>query len=66
MGIQMSVRTPLSQPTKVITNEQRKQYFRDEFLVLPEFVSQQWLEKLRSVTDEFVEKSRHISDSDAQ
>lgn len=48
----------------VLSAEQRADYFRDGYLVLPGFVSEQWLGRLWQVTNEFIEHSRRVSRSD--
>ena len=47
--------------TKTITEEQREFYFKHGYLVLPGFLSDEWLEKLNKVTDEFIEMSRNYT-----
>ena len=54
----------LARPPKVLTHAQREQYFEQGYLVLQEFVPQDWLQHLRQVTDQFVEESRAWSESD--
>lgn len=45
-------------PTQTITNTQREFYFKHGYLVLPGFLSTEWLEKLNTVTEEFIELSK--------
>lgn len=54
----------LDHPAKVLTRDQRVAYFRDGFLLLPKIVPDEWIRRLRAVSDEFVEKSRSIAKSD--
>ena len=49
---------------KVLSHEQRVQYFQDGYVLLDEFISDAWLTKLWEVTDSFIEESRSISVSD--
>jgi|MDTC01.3.fsa_nt_gb ectoine hydroxylase-related dioxygenase (phytanoyl-CoA dioxygenase family) len=44
-----------------ITEEQRDYYFQHGYLVLPGFLSDEWLERLNAATDEVVERSRGFS-----
>ena len=55
----------LSIPPRVLSQEQRERYFDDGFILLPEIVPAQWLQKLRAATDELVQRSRAINRSDA-
>lgn len=50
---------------KILTQSQREQYFDDGYLLLERAVSSDWLERLRAVTDEAIEKSREVTVSDA-
>ena len=47
----------------MLDDAQREAYQRDGFLVLPGFVDAAWLERLRSVTAEFIEQSRALTES---
>jgi len=48
---------------RVLTGAMRADYERDGFLVLEAFVDENWLERLRAVTAEFVEMARGLSES---
>ncbi len=48
---------------KVLRGEQRERYECDGFVAIEGLVGKDWLERLRSVTEEFVEKSRALSES---
>ena len=48
----------LAYPPKVLSQEQREEYFTHGTLVLESFVSPEWLEKLNGVMDSFIERSR--------
>ena len=54
----------LSHPARVLTQQQRESYFRDGYLLLPGILSDEWIRRLRAVSDEFVEKSRSVATSD--
>ena len=49
--------------TTVLSGEQRERYARDGFLSIEGLVGTDWLERLRTVTAEFVEKSRGLSEA---
>lgn len=53
----------LGHPCNVLTEQQRRRYFADGFLVLENYVPPAWLERLRQATDELVERSRCVSES---
>ena len=54
----------LSRPPLVLSQEQREFYFENGYLLLQEFVSRQWLERLREVSKAFIERSRGLTQSD--
>ena len=47
----MKLEDILSYPPKVLSEEQRNQYFRDGYLLLPGFVSSNWLNVLNDGLD---------------
>jgi len=55
----------LSVPPKILTDAQRESYFADGYLLLERVVSEDWLARLRAVTDEMIEASRAVTESDA-
>jgi ectoine hydroxylase len=55
----------LSYAPKVLSQKQREAYFRDGFILLAGFLSQDWIEKLRAITEEMVDRSRRVAKSDA-
>ena len=55
----------LSHPPRVLTQAQRESYFEKGYLLVENVVPDEWIERLRDVTNEFVERSREISESDA-
>ena len=54
----------LARPPLVLSQEQREFYFENGYLLLPEFVSPEWLERLREVSNAFIERSRGLMESD--
>jgi ectoine hydroxylase len=54
------VHTPL-----VLTDVQRTRYFADGFLVLPDYVPERWLRQLRAATQDMLDRSRGVAQSDA-
>jgi hypothetical protein len=50
---------------KVLTQKQREAYFADGYLLLEKIIPAEWVEKLRRVTEEMVERSRAVAKSDA-
>ena len=55
----------LAHPATVLSDEQRRSYFEDGYLLLDRIVPDDWLERLREVTAGFVEQSRALTKSDA-
>ena len=55
----------LSRPTSTLTQAQRESYFENGYLLLEDVLSTAWVQRLRSVTEEFVEHSRALTKSDA-
>ena len=55
----------LSHPPRVLTQAQRESYFEKGYLLVENVVPDEWVERLRDVTNEFVERSREITESDA-
>ncbi len=50
----------LERPAKILTRAQREHYFNNGYLGVEGLVGADWLQRLRSVTDEFVEISRGL------
>lgn len=48
----------LSHPPRVLSQAQREAYFTDGYIMVEKLISDEWLARLRTVTAEFVEKSR--------
>ena len=55
----------LSHPPRVLTQAQRESYFEKGYVLVENVVPDEWIERLRNVTNEFVERSREITESDA-
>ena len=49
--------------TAVLSEAQREHYQRSGWVAVPGLVDSEWLERLRRVTDEFVEQSRALTES---
>src|SRR3546814_6963639 len=49
----------------VLTEAQRREYFRNGYLSLPNYVPETWLKKLHDSTSDLLERSRKIEQSDA-
>ena len=48
----------------VLTQEQKSKYLKEGYLGLSGLVSQRWLDRLRVVTESFVEESKALTKSD--
>lgn len=51
-------------PAKVLTEAQREQYFRDGFLILPDYVPPAWVGRLQAALAELMERSRAVTRTD--
>ena len=51
----------LETPTKILTQEQRKEYFEDGGIGISEVLSKQWLQKANQSVEEFIKESRNLS-----
>lgn len=49
----------LAEPPRILSRRQRETYFADGYLMLESLISEDWLNRLRAVTDDFVAQSRH-------
>src|SRR5260370_18784766 len=56
----------LARPAKILTPAQREFYVDTGYLLLPGFISGEWLDRLQSLTTELVEASRAVTKSDAK
>ncbi len=54
----------LARPSLVLSQEQRECYFENGYLLLREFVSREWLDRLWEVSNTFIERSRKLEESD--
>lgn len=54
----------LSQKPRVLTQKQRESYFEDGYVLLEGFISSNWIDTLRGVTEEMIEESCKITRSD--
>lgn len=54
----------LAHPPIVLTEAQRKAFFSDGFLILPDYVPPAWLDRLRAATAEMLDRSRSVTRSD--
>lgn len=55
----------LSIPPKVLTDDQRRSYFDNGYLLIERAVSQDWIDRILTVTNRMIEKSRSLTASDA-
>ncbi|TNF87256.1 MAG: hypothetical protein EP301_07105 [Gammaproteobacteria bacterium] len=62
----MSPEEILSRPGRVLKREQRERYFERGCAVFPALVDVDWLQRLNSVTDAFVEASREVTPGSAR
>lgn len=51
-------------PLNVLTQAQRLRYFRDGYLVLPNYVPEEWLKRLRAASNDLLDRSRDVAASD--
>lgn len=54
-----------SRPPRVLTEEQRESYFENGYLVLEKVIDDEWLRRLREVTNEMIDRSRTVTASDS-
>src|SRR3954471_6177893 len=54
----------LALPPRVLKQSQREAYFNDGFIILEKVIGDEWIRKLRDATDELVERSRKVTESD--
>jgi len=60
----MDFSSVLSNTPKVLTEEQRKFYFKNGYLLLEKFLSDEWLTRLNELSAQFVDESRNQTTSD--
>ena len=56
----------LERSPKLLAQPQRESYFKSGYLLLESIISQEWLERLQAVVEEFVEQSRSVTESDTK
>jgi ectoine hydroxylase len=54
----------LETPPILLSEDQRRQYFADGFLTIPDAIPPEWIDRLRMLSDEFLDSSRRFSVSD--
>ncbi|MGB1012063.1 MAG: phytanoyl-CoA dioxygenase family protein, partial [Thiolinea sp.] len=59
----METQKILANKPRVLTQAQRQAYFDDGYLVVNDFIDNDWLEKLWAVTNRFIDESRTLSQS---
>ena len=55
----------MQHPVNVLTEAQRESFFRNGFLVLPDYVPAAWRARLRDATQELIERSRSVTQTDS-
>ena len=60
----MKTEDVLSNQPKILSADQRHFYFENGYLLVESIVSDEWIARLNKTTDEMLEKSRQISESD--
>ena len=50
----------------LITSAQKEEYFEDGAVLIESIVSETWLQKIRRASDEIIERSRKIEQSNGQ
>ena len=51
-------------PARVLSQQQREDYFTNGYILLERFIGDEWLRKLRDATNELVEQSKKVTKSD--
>jgi len=46
-------------PARVLSQQQREDYFTNGYILLERFIGDEWLKKLRDATNELVEESKN-------
>lgn len=60
----MNIEEILQIKTKILTLEQRKDYFDNGYVKIDGILDSSWLDKLRTASSELVQKSRSVTESD--
>src|SRR5436190_22297510 len=61
---QMKPQDVLAHPANVLSDTQRRAFFEQGFVVLPDYVPERWLMRLRAAMAELLDRSRSKSKSD--
>lgn len=56
----------LSHPARVLSDEQRRRYFATGYLAAPGLIPAAWLDRLKALSDDFVDRSRQIAASNEE
>src|SRR6476620_11405229 len=62
---QMKPQDVLAHPANVLSDAQRRAFFKQGFVVLPEHVPERWLARLRAATAELLDRSRARTQTDS-
>ena len=65
-GLTMTPEEILAEPARVLTQEQREHYFTHGYVSVERLVPAESLAELQTVTDDFVEQSRGVTESDGR
>jgi hypothetical protein len=60
----MKAEDAMRHPPEVLGEAQRRRYFSNAYLVLPDYVPEPWLDRLRRATAELLGRSREVTRSD--
>ena len=53
----------MQHPVNVLTDAERESFFRNGFVVLPDYVPAAWRARLRDATHELIERSQPVDDA---
>ena len=53
----------LAHPARVLTQDQRESYFTDGYVTVEGAISKEWLDRLRTLSEEMVERARSVTQS---
>jgi len=62
--ISMNVEKILSQAPRILTQSQREFYFSEGYSLLEKLIGDEWIGRLRDATNEMIDRSRSITQSD--
>jgi ectoine hydroxylase-related dioxygenase (phytanoyl-CoA dioxygenase family) len=62
-GDTMTPQQILAQPARVLSQQQREFYFKHGYVMIERLISPAWLDRLNSLTEEFVERSKSETQS---